>query len=58
MKQYMNFIDGEYVATAKTFRNRSPVDNRVLGVVHEAGATRSTRGARGARRPRRRVGAA
>ncbi|EWS54687.1 MULTISPECIES: 2-hydroxymuconic semialdehyde dehydrogenase [unclassified Methylibium] len=37
MKQYLNFIDGDFVATAKTFANRAPVDNRVLGMVHEAG---------------------
>jgi aminomuconate-semialdehyde/2-hydroxymuconate-6-semialdehyde dehydrogenase len=49
MKQYMNFIDGEYVATAKTFRNRSPVDNRVLGVVHEAGADEVDAAVRAAR---------
>ena len=38
MKQYLNFIDGDFVATAKTFANRAPVDNRVLGMVHEAGS--------------------
>ena len=37
MKQYLNFIGGEFVATGKTFENRAPVDNRVLGLVHEAG---------------------
>ena len=37
MKQYMNFIGGEYVATAKTFPKRTPVDNSVIGQVHEAG---------------------
>ena len=37
MKQFLNFIDGEFVATSKTFENRAPVDNRVLGLVHEAG---------------------
>ena len=36
MKQFMNFIGGEFVATSKTFENRAPVDNRVLGLVHEA----------------------
>jgi aminomuconate-semialdehyde/2-hydroxymuconate-6-semialdehyde dehydrogenase len=38
MKQFLNFIDGEFVATDKVFKNRAPVDNRVLGLVHEAGA--------------------
>jgi aminomuconate-semialdehyde/2-hydroxymuconate-6-semialdehyde dehydrogenase len=37
MKQFLNFIDGEFVATSKTFENHAPVDNRVLGLVHEAG---------------------
>ncbi|OYT98870.1 MAG: 2-hydroxymuconic semialdehyde dehydrogenase [Burkholderiales bacterium PBB1] len=37
MKQFLNFIHGEFVATGKTFPNRAPVDNRVLGLVHEAG---------------------
>ena len=37
MKQFHNFIAGEFVATQKTFENRAPVDNRVIGLVHEAG---------------------
>ncbi len=37
MKQFHNFINGEFVATAKTFPKRAPVDNRVIGAVHEAG---------------------
>ncbi|WP_066267262.1 2-hydroxymuconic semialdehyde dehydrogenase [Hydrogenophaga palleronii] len=37
MKNYLNFIGGEFVATDKTFENRAPVDNRVIGQVHEAG---------------------
>ena len=37
MKQYLNFIGGKFVATGKTFENRAPVDNSVLGLVHEAG---------------------
>jgi len=41
MKQFMNFIGGEFVAGAKTFENRAPVDNRLIGLVHEAGAARS-----------------
>jgi aminomuconate-semialdehyde/2-hydroxymuconate-6-semialdehyde dehydrogenase len=34
-----HFINGEYVASAsgKTFENRSPVDNSLIGQVHEAG---------------------
>jgi len=37
MKNYLNFINGEFVATGKTFEKRAPVDNRVIGLVHEAG---------------------
>ena len=37
MKQYLNFINGEYVATGKTFENRNPVDYSLNGMVHEAG---------------------
>ncbi len=37
MKQFLNFINGEFVATGKTFDKRTPVDNRVIGQVHEAG---------------------
>jgi len=39
MKEFKHFINGEYVASAsgKTFENRSPVDNSVIGQVHEAG---------------------
>ncbi len=39
MKQFLNFINGEFVATQKTFENRAPVDNSVIGLVHEAGQT-------------------
>lgn len=37
MKQICNFINGEYVSTAQTFEKRSPLDNTVIGAVHEAG---------------------
>ncbi|MEJ8810488.1 2-hydroxymuconic semialdehyde dehydrogenase [Variovorax ureilyticus] len=49
MKQYMNFIGGEFVASGKTFENRAPVDNRVLGLVHEAGAAEVDAAVRAAR---------
>ncbi|MEN9485780.1 MAG: hypothetical protein RJB37_3660 [Pseudomonadota bacterium] len=49
MKQYLNFIHGEFVATAKTFENRAPVDNRVLGLVHEAGQAEVNAAVAGAR---------
>ena len=34
-----NFINGEYVtnASGKTFEKRTPIDNSVIGLVHEAG---------------------
>ena len=38
MKQILNYINGEFVATGKTFDKHAPVDNRVIGQVHEAGA--------------------
>lgn len=33
----LNFIDGAFVEGFRTFENRSPVDGRLLGLVHEAG---------------------
>ncbi|MDR2992063.1 MAG: aldehyde dehydrogenase family protein, partial [Burkholderiaceae bacterium] len=39
MKQFLNFIDGVFVATHKTFENRHPATNAVIGQVHEAGQT-------------------
>lgn len=39
MKQYLNFVGGKFVATGKTFENRNPIDNSVVGLVHEAGRT-------------------
>ncbi|QDF97785.1 2-hydroxymuconic semialdehyde dehydrogenase [Azoarcus sp. DD4] len=37
MKQIHNFINGEFVATAKTFDKYSPLDNQRIALVHEAG---------------------
>ncbi|SEI59729.1 aminomuconate-semialdehyde/2-hydroxymuconate-6-semialdehyde dehydrogenase [Allopseudospirillum japonicum] len=37
MKEFKNFIQGEFVATEKQFENRSPVDYSLIGMVHEAG---------------------
>ena len=39
MKDIKNFIDGEFVtnASGKTFEKRTPIDNSVIGTVHEAG---------------------
>jgi aminomuconate-semialdehyde/2-hydroxymuconate-6-semialdehyde dehydrogenase len=38
MKEYKHFINGDYVGSqkGKTFENRCPVDNHLLGIVHEA----------------------
>ncbi|WP_077000104.1 2-hydroxymuconic semialdehyde dehydrogenase [Variovorax sp. KK3] len=49
MKQFLNFIGGEFVATGRTFDNRAPVDDRVLGQVHEAGAAEVDAAVRAAR---------
>ncbi|HEY4238351.1 MAG TPA: 2-hydroxymuconic semialdehyde dehydrogenase [Kofleriaceae bacterium] len=38
MREYRNFIDGEYVRGAQTFGDRSPVDGSLVAVVHEARA--------------------
>jgi aminomuconate-semialdehyde/2-hydroxymuconate-6-semialdehyde dehydrogenase len=35
--EFKNFINGQWVATSKTFENRTPVDNSLIGLVHEAG---------------------
>ncbi|WP_432472403.1 2-hydroxymuconic semialdehyde dehydrogenase [Amphritea sp. HPY] len=39
MSEFKNFINGEFVASAsgKTFANRNPVDDSLIGMVHEAG---------------------
>jgi aminomuconate-semialdehyde/2-hydroxymuconate-6-semialdehyde dehydrogenase len=37
MKQFLNYINGEFVATDKTFEKRAPVNNQIIGMVHEAG---------------------
>lgn len=39
MREILNFIDGEYVknASGKTFEDRNPVDNALIGKVYEAG---------------------
>lgn len=39
MKEFLNFINGAYVknASGKTFENRNPVDNSLIGKIHEAG---------------------
>lgn len=39
MKEFKHFINGEFVGSqsGKTFENRNPVDNALIGMVHEAG---------------------
>ncbi len=39
MKEFKHFINGEYVGSAsgRTFENRCPLDNNLIGQVHEAG---------------------
>lgn len=37
MKEFKNFINGEWVGTARRFEDRNPVDNSLIGHVHEAG---------------------
>jgi len=39
MKDILNFINGEYVknTSGKTFEKRTPIDNSLIGMVHEAG---------------------
>jgi aminomuconate-semialdehyde/2-hydroxymuconate-6-semialdehyde dehydrogenase len=49
MKQFLNFIGGEFVATGKTFEKRAPVDNRLIGLVHEAGQAEVDAAVRAAR---------
>ena len=34
---FRHFINGEWVSSARTFENRNPADNSVIGLVHEAG---------------------
>lgn len=38
MREILNFIDGQAVATGNTFDKRAPVDNALIAKVHEAGA--------------------
>ena len=49
MKQFLNYINGEFVATDKTFEKRAPINNQVIGMVHEAGAAEVELAVQGAR---------
>ena len=55
MKQFLNYINGEFIATDKTFEKRAPVNNQVIGMVHEAGAAEVDLAVKGARAEVRRV---
>ncbi len=37
MKEFKHFINGAFVASAKTFENRCPSDDSLIGTVYEAG---------------------
>ena len=37
MKMFRNYINGQWVTTAKQFEDRNPVDNTLVGMVYEAG---------------------
>lgn len=37
MKQVLNFINGDYIASSKQFEKKSPVTGHVIAQVHEAG---------------------
>lgn len=37
MQEFKHFINGEFVSSAKTFENRCPSDNSLIGTVYEAG---------------------
>ena len=37
MKQVLNFINGNYIASSEQFEKKSPVTGHVIAQVHEAG---------------------
>lgn len=51
MVDFRNFIDGEFVTgtSGRTFENRTPIDNSLIGLVHEAGAPEVDAAVRAAR---------
>ncbi len=50
LQELRNYVDGEFVATGRTFPNISPVDGSVLAHVHEADAALVDRAVQSARR--------
>ncbi|NYT69286.1 2-hydroxymuconic semialdehyde dehydrogenase [Pusillimonas noertemannii] len=49
MNDFKNFINGQWVGSDKTFENRNPVDNSLIGLVHEASASQVDEAVRAAR---------
>ena len=49
MKQILNFIDGQYVEGVRAFDKRSPLTNRPIAQVHEAGRVQVDAAVRAAR---------
>ncbi len=49
MKQILNFINGEFIATSRTFDKFSPLDNKLIAQVHEAGRAQVDGAVRAAR---------
>ena len=37
LNEFRNFIDNQWCEGVRTFDNRNPVDNSLIGKVHEAG---------------------
>lgn len=49
MTEFKNFIDGQWITSGKTFENRNPIDNSLIGMVHEANAAQVDQAVRAAR---------
>lgn len=49
MNEFKNFINGKWVTSEKTFEKRNPVDNSLIGMVHEANARQVDEAVRAAR---------
>ncbi len=50
MRDCLSFINGAWVTTERRFENRSPIDNRLVGWVHEASEADVDRAVQSARR--------
>ena len=49
LREQRNYVDGQFVATGKTFQNISPLTGRVLAEIHEADAALVDRAVKAAR---------